>query len=177
MPVFVKIDDAVNPDPSLLNRIVKAIRAKRQVGFQYSGKKGSNAIELEPYRVVYFDGFWYLIGREPATDRIKSYALDKIKDLRLLKSAFRSIPATLIVAVGPDTELLCQFHRDPAQHPLALYDDHFRHQGSTEGLFKHTGKGIDNVFHPITGVHAKWHGSVPFPILFYYAITCTLSRT
>lgn len=95
MPVFVKIDDAIPMDTSFINRMVKAIREKRQVGFQYGGNKGSHAVQLEPYRVVYYNGFWYLIGNEPATGILKRYALDRIKDLKLLKSGFKSIPEDL----------------------------------------------------------------------------------
>ena len=95
MPVFVKIDDAIPMDTSFINRMVKAIREKRQVGFQYGGNKGSHAVQMEPYRVVYYGGFWYLIGNEPATGILKRYALDRIKDLKLLKSGFKSIPEDL----------------------------------------------------------------------------------
>ena len=95
MPVFVKIDDAIPLDSTILHRMVKAIGDKRQVGFQYASKKGSHAVQLEPYRVVYFGGFWYLIGNEPATGILKRYALDKIKDARLLKTGFKSIPDNL----------------------------------------------------------------------------------
>ena len=92
MPVFVKIDDAIPMDPSFINRMVKAIRQKRQVSFQYGGNKGLHPVQMEPYRVVYFSGFWYLIGNEPATGILKRYALDRIKDFRLLKYGFDAIP-------------------------------------------------------------------------------------
>jgi predicted DNA-binding transcriptional regulator YafY len=95
MPVFVKIDDAVPLDSVLLNRIVKAIRDKKQLTFQYAADKSSHPVQMEPYRVVYFSGFWYLIGNEPATGILKRYALDKIKDVQLLKSGFKSIPENL----------------------------------------------------------------------------------
>ena len=95
MPIFVKIDDAVPLDSVLLNRTVKAIREKRQVGFQYATGKGSHAVQLEPYRVVYFGGFWYLIGNEPATGILKRYALDKIGDFRLSKTFFKGVPEDL----------------------------------------------------------------------------------
>ncbi|MCX5843980.1 MAG: WYL domain-containing transcriptional regulator [Deltaproteobacteria bacterium] len=95
MPIFVKIDDAVPLDSVLLNRTVKAIREKRQVGFQYAAGKGSHAVQLEPYRVVYFGGFWYLIGNEPATGILKRYALDRITDFRLSKTCFKGIPDDL----------------------------------------------------------------------------------
>jgi predicted DNA-binding transcriptional regulator YafY len=95
MPVFVKIDDAIPLDTTFLNRMVKAIREKRHIDFQYTSKRATHAVVLEPYRVVYFEGFWYLIGNETATGILKRYALDKIKDLKLLKSAFKSIPQNL----------------------------------------------------------------------------------
>jgi len=95
MPVFVKIDDAIPMDASFINRMVKAIREKRQVGFQYGGNKGVHFVQMEPYRVVYFSGFWYLIGNEPSTSILKRYALDRIRDLKLLKAGFKSIPDDL----------------------------------------------------------------------------------
>jgi len=95
MPVFVKIDDAIPMEPSFINRMVKAIREKRQVGFRYTSNKKTHDVQMEPYRVVYYGGFWYLIGNEPATGILKRYALDKIKDLRLLASGFKAIPDNL----------------------------------------------------------------------------------
>jgi predicted DNA-binding transcriptional regulator YafY len=95
MPVFVKIDDAVLLDSLLLNRIVKAIRAKKQVNFQYTAGKGAHPVCLEPYRVAYFSGFWYLIGNETNTGILKSYALDKVSDLKASKATFKSIPEQL----------------------------------------------------------------------------------
>ena len=95
MPVFVKIDEAIPLDGTFLNRMVKAIREKRQVTFHYSGLKSAHLVALEPYRVVYFEGFWYLIGNEPSTGILKRYALDKIKDFRLSKEGFKSIPTEL----------------------------------------------------------------------------------
>ena len=50
---------------------------------------------MEPYRVVYFGGFWYLIGNEPATGILKRYALDRIRDLKLSKTCFKSVPTDL----------------------------------------------------------------------------------
>jgi predicted DNA-binding transcriptional regulator YafY len=95
MPVFVKIDDAIPLDGVLLNRIVKAIREKKQVTFQYAADKGPHPVQMDPYRVVYFSGFWYLIGNEPATGILKRYALDRISDFRLLKTCCQDVPEDL----------------------------------------------------------------------------------
>jgi len=96
MPVFVKIDDAMPLDTTYLNRMVKAIRDKKHLIFQYTSReKAVHPVQMEPYRVVYFEGFWYLIGNETATGILKRYALDKIKDLKLLKTGFKSMPKNL----------------------------------------------------------------------------------
>ncbi len=92
MPVFVKIDDAIHLDSALLNKIVRSIREKKQVAFQYAAGKGAHPVQMEPYRIAYFGGFWYLIGNEPATGILKRYALDRISELKLMKTAITAIP-------------------------------------------------------------------------------------
>ncbi len=92
MPVFIKIDDSIMLDNLLLNKIVKAIRAKKQVNFQYNSNKGKHPVILAPYRVAYFSGFWYLIGDDTDTGIVKSYALDKINDFKISRSTFKSVP-------------------------------------------------------------------------------------
>ncbi len=95
MPIFVKIDDAVPLDSELLNKIVRAVREKKQVTFRYAANKGPHPVQMEPYRVAYFGGFWYLIGNEPATGILKRYALDRINDIRLLKTCCQDVPEDL----------------------------------------------------------------------------------
>jgi predicted DNA-binding transcriptional regulator YafY len=95
MPVFVKIDDAVPLDSTLLNRIVRAVRERKQVHFSYPAGLSAHPVVLEPYRLVYFGGFWYLIGNEPTTGILKRYALDRIDDFKLSKTGFRGVPADL----------------------------------------------------------------------------------
>jgi len=95
MPVFVRIDDAAPLDSTLLNRIIRAIREKKQVSFQYAADKGAHPASMEPYRVVYFGGFWYLVGNEIATGILKRYALDRIEEFRLSKIPVNGIPGDL----------------------------------------------------------------------------------
>ena len=91
-PVFIKIDDSVILDKRQFNRIVKAIREKRQGTFQYEGFP-LYEITIEPYRVCFFDGFWYLVGKDIGDQKFKRYALDKIKNFKPLSSNFRCVPA------------------------------------------------------------------------------------
>lgn len=97
MPVFVKIDDAAPLDGALLNRMVKAIKEKKRVAFRYAPGQGGeeHPVNMEPYRIVYFGGFWYLVGNEPCTGILKRYALDKITDLRLCGGLCKGVPDDL----------------------------------------------------------------------------------
>lgn len=91
-PVFIKIDDSVILDKRQFNRIVKAIREKRQGAFEYEVFSPFN-VNIEPYRVCFFDGFWYLVGKDIRDQKLKKYAIDKIKDFKPLSSNFRCVPA------------------------------------------------------------------------------------
>ena len=50
-------------------------------------------VTIEPYRVCFFDGFWYLMGKDLCDQDIKRSALDKIKDFKPQNNNFRCVPA------------------------------------------------------------------------------------
>jgi predicted DNA-binding transcriptional regulator YafY len=135
MPVFVKIDDAAPLDGVLLNRIVKAIRGKKQVSFQYAAgqRTGVHPVNLEPYRVVYFGGFWYLIGNEPSTGILKRYALDRIKDFRPLKTGCKDVPQDLDAILQKSANIW--FARDMNLEVKVLIDAQVSHYFQRRKMF------------------------------------------
>ena len=82
-PVYIHVDESVPLDARLMNRLLKAIRNKRRVSFHYASVN-SHPATVDPYKIVHYDGFWYLVAREDGTGIIKRYALDKLKDLKML---------------------------------------------------------------------------------------------
>ena len=76
-----------------MNRLLKAIRNKRRVSFHYASVN-SHPATVDPYRIVHYDGFWYLMAKEDGTI-VKRYALDKLKDLKILPESFPAVPANL----------------------------------------------------------------------------------
>ena len=64
-----------------------------------------HAVLLDPYRVAYFSGFWYLIGNEPATGAMKRYALDRIADFRLSRNTFKGIPKNVDAILQGSTNI------------------------------------------------------------------------
>lgn len=93
-PVFIHMDESVPLDTRLMNRLLKAIRGRKCVSFNYVSVKSHPAM-IDPYKVVHFDGFWYLIGKEHGTGIIKRYAVDKVKDLKVLPNCYARVPQNL----------------------------------------------------------------------------------
>ena len=82
-PVYIHVDESVPLDTRLMNRLLKAIRNRRRVSFHYASVN-SHPATVDPYKIVHYDGFWYLVAKEDGTGIVKRYALDKLKDLKML---------------------------------------------------------------------------------------------
>jgi predicted DNA-binding transcriptional regulator YafY len=93
-PIYIHVDESVPLDARLMNRLLKAIRNKRRVAFHYASVN-SHPATVDPYKIVHYDGFWYLVAREDGTGIIKRYAMDKLKDLKMLPTAYTAAPKDL----------------------------------------------------------------------------------
>ena len=93
-PIHIHVDESVPLDTRLMNRLLKAIRGKRWIGFHYASPN-SHPATIAPYRIVHYNGFWYLIGKEEGSDIIKRYALDKLKELKVLPRSYGHVPDDL----------------------------------------------------------------------------------
>jgi len=94
-PVYIHVDESVPLDARLMNRLLKAIRLRRRLTFHYTSGKNTHPATADPYRIVHYDGFWYLVAKEDGTGIVKRYALDKLKDLKMLPESFPAVPANL----------------------------------------------------------------------------------
>lgn len=66
-----------------LATIVDAMRQNHRIRFEYRSYTRSQrkTVDLEPYFVKIFKQLWYVIGRNIADNKIKTYALDRMTDL------------------------------------------------------------------------------------------------
>lgn len=73
-------------DPGVLVALALACRSGEAVRFQHrrEGRGAGRARDAQPYRVVTVRGRWYLIACERGEDRWRTYALDRIGDVRPL---------------------------------------------------------------------------------------------
>lgn len=70
---------------------IEAVRDNHRLQFDYHPYTRSNPtrnVELEPYFLRIFRQIWYVTGRNTADSKVKTYALDRMSDLRVLTATF-----------------------------------------------------------------------------------------
>ena len=78
--------ESINMDSELLNKIEDAI-TKRNIS-----KVQSNSLisVVEPYKVVAFDGLWYLFAKDTTDNKVKTYLVSKIEEFRATTKVYSS---------------------------------------------------------------------------------------
>lgn len=73
-----------------LGKIIEALKATCPVKFDYHAYTRSlpTRVKLEPYFVKLFKQRWYVVGRVPSEDKIKTYALDRMNNVTVGKEQF-----------------------------------------------------------------------------------------
>lgn len=86
---------AERPDTQDFRALSLAIERQRRCQLMYTGKPRC----IEPYRLVHNKGIWYLAATEDG--HLKSFALGRIEDLRVLDDTF-----------APDPQIRCRIDSD-----------------------------------------------------------------
>ncbi len=78
-PYYVKYDDIedIDIDSPLIEELEKAIHNKYHIKTKCHNKTKI----LEPYRIVSYDGIWYLVAKDEDDQKIKTFMLSRIKEL------------------------------------------------------------------------------------------------
>ncbi len=79
-----------NETQKTMRVLLSHIAAKREITFLY--KEEDKPRRVEPYKLAYLRGFWYLLARDMGDSKIKSYAIDRIKDISTTKRRFACVP-------------------------------------------------------------------------------------
>ena len=96
-PYFIKQDDIedLDIDSLFVERLEKYINNQEILLLTLSNKK----IEVEAYKIVNFDGFWYLFARDLTDNRVKTFKLSAIKKMtptdRYYKTSVQEIESIL----------------------------------------------------------------------------------
>lgn len=87
-PIYTKIElENISNKLSEINEIEIAINNSQTIKFTYLRDENYFDVELEPYKIVNFEIFWYLIGKNKGI--LKKYYLQNIFDIELLDKKYR----------------------------------------------------------------------------------------
>jgi predicted DNA-binding transcriptional regulator YafY len=86
----VKAAGVLPADVTLFGDLLDAIRATREVSFEYHKLTGSKPETrcVQPYHVGQIEHGWYLIAHDPARNAMRTFALQRISQLQVLKTRF-----------------------------------------------------------------------------------------
>jgi len=86
-------DEAIDMDKVASNQLTleRHIKAREVVSFSY--KKSGKRYTVEPYKIVYYGGFWYLVAKHDGMT--KKYLLDFIEDVRSTGKNYSEVPESV----------------------------------------------------------------------------------
>ncbi|MDO4262985.1 MAG: YafY family protein [Deinococcus sp.] len=88
----VQLDDSpwvVSTDAATLATLLRAVRAGQTVDFAYTSNKGAGTRRhVNVYRVMHVDGRWYAVGWCQLRREVRSFRLDRIRELAVLDDTF-----------------------------------------------------------------------------------------
>lgn len=84
----------------LLEKLRRATRQRRRVTMVYRGRSQPEPLrrDLDPYALVHRWGWWYVVGHCHLRDGLRTFRVDRIVELTLLKRTFE-VPADFDVGV------------------------------------------------------------------------------
>lgn len=90
-----KQSSVTQTDLKLFGKLAEAVMQRTEVEFLYRklGSEGSDKRRIQPYHLGEVDQCWYLIGRDCDRDGLRTFALPRLKALKVRKERF-DVPKT-----------------------------------------------------------------------------------
>jgi predicted DNA-binding transcriptional regulator YafY len=81
---------AARPDPAITSALVEAVAARRRVQLRYRGESGNEWVaDVDPWAVVVRHGRWYLLCHSHRADAVRTYRVDRVRDVTLTRQEFQ----------------------------------------------------------------------------------------
>lgn len=90
----VRSSGTVRADASLLEKLANAVLECREIRFDYRKLQGDGwePRALRPFHLADIDGGWYVIGHDPMRKAQRTFAVQRLRGLRVLQSRFARPP-------------------------------------------------------------------------------------
>jgi len=89
-PFYAKIPDGlrIKKDYAFTKDLEEAIGKKSKIALHYKTEKKEGDYKVRPLKIVFYDGFWYLLSQVDNTDKLITLRLENIKRLEILDEHF-----------------------------------------------------------------------------------------
>ncbi|MFA6636913.1 MAG: transcriptional regulator [Candidatus Omnitrophota bacterium] len=89
-PFYVKIPEGVKLDKKIpfVKDLEKAIESSNVIEMDYVKPEGEKRLRIHPLKIMFFDGFWYLLARIEGKDWIVKLRLENIRNLKVMEDTF-----------------------------------------------------------------------------------------
>lgn len=89
-PFYVKIPNGlkINRDYSFLQELEEAVKDNIKIELHYKTSVKESNYRVCPLKIIYFDGFWYLLSQVEGREWLRTFRLDNIKKLEILNEYF-----------------------------------------------------------------------------------------
>lgn len=87
-PIYTKIElENISNKIDIVHLIENAINKSKQISFTYSKDNDKFDLTVNPYKIVNFDSFWYLVALRDKN--LRKYYLQNITDVKILDTNYR----------------------------------------------------------------------------------------
>jgi predicted DNA-binding transcriptional regulator YafY len=89
-PFYVKIPEGVKLDKKMpyVKDLEKAIETSSVIEMDYEKPEGDKWLRVHPLKIMFFEGFWYLLARIEGKEWIVKLRLEKIRNLKVMEDTF-----------------------------------------------------------------------------------------
>ena len=90
-PIYTKIElEDISHKLYEFTQIEKAINTNHKIEITYALGDYSYETIINPYKIVNFEGFWYLIAFDARNDKLKKYHLKSISSIKIATKKFKT---------------------------------------------------------------------------------------
>jgi len=112
-PFYIKMPDGqkLNKDVPFIKEIEEAVCDAKKIELQYLKDGKDKGYKVAPLKIIFYDGFWYLLATVDERDWVVKFRLDKITKLNILEEEY-DIPENVKLMLDESVNIWFSEKRD-----------------------------------------------------------------
>lgn len=113
-PFYIKIPagEKLEGQGAFVEKLKRAITGRKRIELEYLRKDGEKqSFKVEPLKITFYEGFWYLFASFEGSSSFHKFAMDRIKEVRVLNEKFK-FPENLQMILDESINIWSSSKRD-----------------------------------------------------------------